>query len=332
MKLLSLDRLSGPGNSVDENFELLCLDLTEIALDDQSTVHRNRSPDGGIDLYLVSPKCTLAYQCKAYSQYRPDLVRSVEKSALMASKASVKTPFDAYILMIPFVPTRDQRLKLEQALKKSGAKTDIVDGDQLERRLFDKPEIAARFLPSVTVVIPPNCEALELVTGKGKLLELHVESIRTGQRIRLRVSSGALVAGVVNFLVAVLRLPNRFSVDAASFFHSGELHWRLAVTRETKTIELSSDETLEEAGVRDNEAIHLVFEQEVQFRGGFLKLPGPHWEKRSIDSDIWDGNEMNEALTKDEFQGRSADYPIGTLIDRYSEWHFNRVRKGIIEA
>jgi hypothetical protein len=333
MRFLSLERLEGPGKSIDENFELLCLDLSKIGSDNlPSDIHRILPPDGGIDVYFAGSTDKIAYQCKAYPHFRSDLVRAVKKSAHMACVASSKTPFDVYVLVIPFVPTREQRRKLEEALKESGAKPLIVDGDELERRLFDAPQIATRFFPSVTIIMPPSCDALQLSTGQGELINLHIESIRTGQTIPLKVSSGAQVHGVVNFLVAVLRLPNTFTINAASFVSSGDLHWKLAVVRDGKRTVLSSDETLEEAGVGKNAVLHLVFEQEELVGGGFAKRIGLHWEKISIDSDIWDGNEMNETLMKDEWQGHSDSDRFELLIDRYFQWHFERVKKNMIKV
>jgi hypothetical protein len=324
VKFLSLERIVGPGNSTDENFEILCLHLAKIAVDDPSAVHRNLPPDGGIDIYYEG-STSVAYQCKAYSQFRGDLVRAVENSAIKARNASVTAPFDVYALMIPFVPTRNQRQKLEEALMKSGSKTHIVDGDELEQRLFGAPQIATQFFPSVTIIMPPNCETLELITGHGKIINLHVQSVQTGQKIPLKVSSGASIQGVVNFLVALLRLPNTFVFNASSFYESGDLEWRLTVKRFGIKKRLSSVKTLEEVGVRNKDIVHLVFEKTVNFSGGFFKQIGIHREQISIDSDIYNEDEMNRALTKDERQGHFRGIRFKRLVGKYCQWHFDRV-------
>jgi hypothetical protein len=118
MRLLNLDLLVGPGDSVSENFEILCLELAKGEFPDHDCF-RVRPPDRGIDIYIRAPNNpseSTVIQCKAYRNFRHQLTAEVATSLSGALAASADYPWSRYILSIPFVPTYDQRRDLEQVL------------------------------------------------------------------------------------------------------------------------------------------------------------------------------------------------------------------------
>src|SRR2546426_100591 len=114
MKILSLERLSGPGRSVDENFELLILALMNAPMESKAC-YRISAPDRGID--ILNPEDGVAMQCKAYSSFRGDLLNAVKSSVQRANAAQDQLRWESYGLAIPFVPTAKQREALENVLK-----------------------------------------------------------------------------------------------------------------------------------------------------------------------------------------------------------------------
>lgn len=321
MGIFSLDRLVGPGRSRSEDFELLCLELVRARGEISSDAYRIASPDGGIDIY--DPERRLAYQCKAYPVFRNDLVRAVRVSACAAKRSNADFPFRAYVLMIPFVPTKEQRVKLTDALAKSEGQVRIIDADNIETRLYDSPKVAARFFPSILVLIPPQCPEIVLKTGDSPTIHIRLASIKTGQQIPIRVSADALVIGLRHFIIALLRLPDTYSITAASSVSSGEIQWALSVVRGGSSVLLPDNVTLADAGVRDGEILHLFFENRATIRGSFLKTVEPHRTKIKIRSAIWEPREMNEAIILEEVKDGSVD--LQRVVEAYVSWHVRRV-------
>lgn len=326
MKFLSLERMVGPGRSQAENFEILCLELVKDPGKSPSRAHRNLPPDGGIDIYNPDASGSrIAYQCKAYGKFTGALLAAVEQSARKARETAASTPFDYYVLLIPFVPTLQQRKKLEQALSLAGSRTVVCDGDELETRLFNSPHTIGRFFPGVTVVFAPGSQELTLSTGHSGTVRLYLESVNTEQRVPVSVSTDATVAGLTHFLVTALRLPDTYKVKASSFHEGGDLVWRLARVDESGPCPLPPGDSVASSGLWDGDVLTLTFSTVVEFSGGFMKDLGTHQEQVEVDSKTWTAKEMNPDLVSLSRTGYSEKQGLAALLDDYVEWHLQRL-------
>jgi len=323
MRILSLDRLVGPGQSIGENFEILCLELVKATAGPLSQYFRNSSPDRGVDIYYENDNGVVyAYQCKAYSTFRANLISSLKKSIKAANHSFEKKPWDYYVLIIPFVPTAGQRDRLEEVLKTCKGKSHIIDGDEIETRLFYSLEIASRFFPTVTVAIPPDNEEIILKTGDNcRIIRTYLQSIRTGQRIAILASADATCNGLVNLLNSILKLPDMVIVSALGLpVSKEEIHWQLSVVRDGKEVKLSPEMSLEQAGVREGNTLRLSYHTEIKFTGGFMKEIGPPLKYESfLDSRSWDEEEMNPKLIR-------GTKKVNELLIDYIEWHLKDLK------
>src|SRR5438046_867979 len=110
MRLLNLDLLQGPGESLDENFELLCLELAKRRFPNHEC-YQVKSPDGGIDIYArckTDPKRSIAIQCKAYKKFTSSLAREAAESYAKAAQTKESFHWESYIFCLPLVMTLEQ--------------------------------------------------------------------------------------------------------------------------------------------------------------------------------------------------------------------------------
>lgn len=311
MRVLALDRLFGPGNSIDENFELLVLSLMKALMAPSDAVHcyRAKPPDDGIDVF--DPKGRVALQCKAYSHFRPDLIRAVAASAERADSAYSRYKWESYGLAIPFVPTAKQREGLKSALEKCRGQHFIYDGDQIEALLYDFPKITERFFPTVSFVVPSPTQPLTLDTGSGRpLLSLRLISSKTGQAFKLSISPDAKVGGVVNFLVMTLKLPDAVTVKRAGVtIAAADITWTLSKASRTD-LPLDSEASLEQCGIFSGDDLGLRYEFHVHDIGGFATRMGlPITE---FHSSLWEDKDMVQI----SFDGREQEKHLSEFVDR----------------
>ena len=131
-----------PGPFLHKLGNLLFLAAAADIVDDQADGH----PDGGIDIFARSRDGTgdAAFQCKAYPRFRSDLLRSAATSAAAAARSRPDYAWDQYVLVVPFIPSSGQRIKIEAALRHCGGAFQITDADELEATLFRYPDIARK--------------------------------------------------------------------------------------------------------------------------------------------------------------------------------------------
>jgi hypothetical protein len=322
MKLLSLERLIGPGKSVDENFEIMCLELVNKAGDGKSRAHRNLPPDGGIDIY--EPDRLTAYQCKAYSQFRSDIITAISKSAEKAKNNLKTVPFDAYVLMIPFVPTQKQRGNIEKAMKIAKSYTYICDGDEIESRLFEHPEVASRFFQSVIVIFPPQGEIVLKTDDPRPMVQLFLKSEKTGQRIPISASPNVTCEGLLNYLNFILKLPSSIRLLAGNLLEqSEEIRWFLSVMRDGNKSYLDHDVTLEKAGISDGDIIFLGFKYDIRVSYGYSKDIGLR-DSVELFSKIWEDHVMGEKLIRAE-KSHPVEQQKDNMIREYIEFHLSNI-------
>ncbi len=314
MRVLSLERLVGPNDSTAENFELLILSLLkERSRTAPDEWHRIKSPDHGIDLF--NPRSRLAIQCKAYSRFRADLVRSVARSAQQAVRAQKEYNWTSYGLAIPFVPTGDQRLKLNKALSQAGEEHFIYDGDHIEAILYTQPEIVNRFFPTVTLVLAIPGGPIRLDTGSGKpLRKLFLKSFKTGQSFEFLVSSDATCGGLVNLVLSALRLPESVAVNPHGLPSLvAHLKWNLT-TGGNPEDSLDPQKTLLDSGIVDGTILFLRWDLEIIRRGMFMRdKPPPPVEDIGVYTSRWHEDEMIATEFRGTVESAMSDYVAGSL-------------------
>lgn len=272
MRILSLERLSGPGRSMAENFELLVLELFKAEYPGGQTF-RLAAPDRGIDIYSVLADGTRgALQCKAYATFRADLLTGIKASLDAALNAKTTYPWDEYILVLPFVPTADQRRRITETSTASGVAVTITDGDELETLLFRHPSVASRFFAGLIIDDRPGVAAIVLgVDQPGQMLELVLRIHSWGQQIHVRASPDAPVASLLSALLGRLSLPRKASVSyvSAAWF---DIEWQLVVEEDADRL-LNPEKTLAEEGAVSGTVLALRYE---------LRMTGSakFWENR----------------------------------------------------
>lgn len=287
MKFLSLERLVGPGKSLDENFEIMCLELIKALLPLHESF-RLSPPDGGIDIYsraTTENGLNLAFQCKAYPTFKTNLVQAITKSVRAALSSAKTYPWNRYHLIIPFVPTAHQRVKLEEVLRESHTlpKTylpNIVDGDELEATLFRYPSVARRFFPNVIVVTPS--EQARIVLGypdDPAMLQLDLRVFTWKQIIPVRVSPNAKAGSLLQMLIGQLSLPIKGSIECAGS-HDYDVNWELILEGEPECV-LDLEKTLPEQGAVSGKTIFLRYNYSAIGFGAFASGidRGAHPEK-----------------------------------------------------
>ncbi|HEX8179471.1 MAG TPA: hypothetical protein VF525_08005 [Pyrinomonadaceae bacterium] len=276
MKFLSLERLEGPGKSVDENFEIMSLELIKADLPSHESF-RLSAPDGGIDIYsraTTEDGVNLAFQCKAYPTFRSSLVQAVARSARAALSSSGAYPWNRYHLIIPFVPTSIQRAKLEEVLRECHTLPEIylphiVDGDELEATLFRHPAVARRFFPSLIVVTP--CEQARILLGypdDPTMLQLELRIHTWKQTLPVTVSPIAKAGSLLQMLIGQLTLPIKGSVTCVGIEHY-DVNWELILEGEPERV-LDPERALPEQGIASGATIFLRYSYSVTGGGAFL--------------------------------------------------------------
>ena len=218
MQFFNLDFLQGPGDSLAENFELLNLELARIDLA-PSEVFRLSPPDGGIDIFSIGrpDRANVAFQCKAYRKYRSDLLPAIRESVASANRATSDYKWDIYYLVIPFVPTKDQRAKIALELKECRGESHICDADEIESGLFRHQQVANRFFPRI--IIASSCDGAGFVLGlpgsvNTRSIDLTLHLREWGQSIPITVSEDATVRGLLNLIIAKFSLPFSGNISA----------------------------------------------------------------------------------------------------------------------
>jgi hypothetical protein len=275
MKFLSLERLVGPGKSVDENFEIMNLELIKAELPLHESF-RLSPPDGGIDIYsraTTDKGINLAFQCKAYPTFKSNLVQATAKSARAALSSVNVYPWNKYNLIIPFVPTRDQRVKLEEVLRECYTlpklySPHIVDGDELEATLFRHTSVARRFFPNLIVVT--LSEQGRIVLGypdDPAMLQLDLRVHTWNQMIPVRFSPNAKAGSLLQMLIGQLTLPIKGSIEAVGY-NSYDIKWELILEGEPECV-LDLEKTLPEQGVISGKTIFLRYSYSAKGFGAF---------------------------------------------------------------
>ena len=267
MKFLSLDRLAGPGNSLAENFEILCLELVKADKPNHRTF-RLSAPDSGIDIYSRDTRGEIhfAFQCKAYSRYRSNLLSSISNSVNAANCSFEEYPWSYYILTIPFVPSISQRTKIEKVLRSCQQKFLICDGDELESHLFRYPFVARRFFPDLLLVTPTEQGSITLgFTDLSPTLEIKLHVHTWGQVIPVRASPDAKCGSLLQLLKGQLSLPLKGYISCVAQVEY-DVVWRLAL-EEKRQRELDENKSLSEEGLTNGSVIALKYNIVMTHRG-----------------------------------------------------------------
>jgi len=261
MRFFKFEQLVGPGKSLAENFEILNLELVKADIPD-SEVFRLSAPDGGIDIYSRPPnvkgKAKLALQIKAYSIFRPDLLRAIEQSCVAAKKASNEYPIDVYIVVIAFVPTASQRTGIEAVIKQHHKNFKLCDADEIEACLFRHPGIAKRFFPNVVIASPFEKSGIVLgFQNLPEMLELQLVMKTWGQTIPIKVSLDAQIASLVNLLIGQLDLPVKGGIHSIKTVEYA-IDWTLVCLIESDSIrEVDQAKTFRDEGLLANAKVSL---------------------------------------------------------------------------
>jgi hypothetical protein len=271
VKFLCLEHLAGPGDSVDENFEIMNLELIKAILP-QYESFRLSAPDGGIDIYsrdTTGAGENFAFQCKAYPTFRPNLVQAVEKSIHSALSSANLFPWTHYNLVIPFVPTRNQRWKLEEVFQSANLKSKfglghseryfhIVDGDELEATLFRHPSVARRFFPNLVVVTP--LEQGKIVLGypnDPSLLQVNLKFHTVNQIVPVNVSQDTKAGSLLQMLIGQLGLPVKAAVICVTKSYY-DIQWSLILAGKPERV-IDLEKTLPEQNVTQGATIYLRY-------------------------------------------------------------------------
>jgi hypothetical protein len=324
MKFLSLERLVGPGKSVDENFEIMNLELLKVDLP-QHESFRLAAPDGGIDIFCraIADNCVnLAIQCKAYPTFRFNLVRAVAESSHAAVSSIEMYPWKRYVLSIPFVPTALQRTRLQEALKECTLvdhryKPHICDGDELEATLFRYPSVARRFFPDLTIVTPS--EQGRIILGypdDPSMLQLTLKIYTWRQTFPVSVSPTAKAGSLLQMLIGQLTLPVKGSVP---FFMQGyDIKWELILETETEPI-LDLEKTLPEQGVTRGATISLKYNFSLTGWGAFAD-GGAHIRNHPEEHHL-------KMYLESFFDNKIYDKPIGIReLPNFEDWVADNLR------
>ncbi|MGA2916615.1 MAG: hypothetical protein ABSE89_11375 [Sedimentisphaerales bacterium] len=320
MELLSLDRLVGPGASFSENFEILCLELIKAAGGDYKECYRLSPPDRGVDIVIAMANgITIAYQCKAYPRFTSGLLSELAGSIEKAIASQSEIRWDDYWLIIPFVPTAQQRQKLIKVLKQYRGHVGILDGDELEARLFNFPDIAARFFPSLKIVWPPQKNILVFQTKRStEIVSTCLRSVRTGQLIPIEVSPDITCGGLVQFLKYALRLPDHvITKDTDDMVLSREeICWKLSLMRGGTKQDVAPEIEIGQLGIREDDCFIITYSLEIEIESGFMKSMGAR--KLALFSRLWE----DESMGTDLIQGTGTQE---SLLSCYVDHHLKRV-------
>ena len=247
MSVFDLHWLRGPASSVDENFEVLCLELLQAEFP-EGEHFRLASPDSGVDILGSEPcqrarpalldakhgcsqQIRIAYQCKAYGRFSSDLLRGVASSmdsAIKALSVSAMITWDRYTLLLPLLLTARQRERLHGLWTRNQLSPDIRDIDWIERLLYQHGHVRSRFFPDFLVLIPPKARPLQIGFPSGSEnsdLVLYVR--RFEQKLRLRIPIDLTVGGLIGILIDELGLPTNayvHSIGTANFTIEWNLH------------------------------------------------------------------------------------------------------------
>lgn len=293
MKFLSLERLAGPGRSLDENFEIMSLELIKAEFRHHESF-RLSAPDGGIDIYSRAKERdvpNIAFQCKAYPTFKSNLLQSVAKSARTALSSIKRYPWNRYMLIIPFVPTGIQRIKLEEALDgrhRGISEADrrivrvftgpdlqfhIIDGDELEATLYRHPSIARRFFPTTVVITPSERGRITLgFPDDPSMLQIELRIYTWEQVMPVTVTATAKAGSLLQMLIGQLALPVKGSVARIGGGKQWyDIKWELILEGDPKHA-LDLEKTLPEQNVFSGAVIALRYSfsvaETVNFFGG----------------------------------------------------------------
>jgi len=246
MPVFDLHWLRGPASSVNENFEVLCLELLREEFPGCGHF-RLSSPDCGIDILGTEPfqqktatvsgspkSLKVAYQCKAYARFSFDLHRAI--GASMASAISVRAhsttlTWDRFAVILPQLLTAMQRERLHTLWTRNQLPPDIRDIDWIERLLYQHGDVRARFFPEFVVVLPNKGRPLEIGFPNGS--EGHQQLVlylsRFEQRLPLECSPDLTVQGLISILIDELHLPTQAQVHSITTSNFA-IEWDLYLT------------------------------------------------------------------------------------------------------
>jgi hypothetical protein len=220
MRLFQLPWLRGPGTSHDENFEILVLELLK-ARYPEGGHFRVGAPDGGIDIFgeesatnyrgHIVGKAKVAYQCKAYSAFRSDLVYSVNQSLERAQETrSTESSlwWERYTLIVPLLLSKKQRMRIEHAWTSKGLEASILDIDSIENLLYEFEDVRTRFFPDFGFIIPRQNKPIQVgFPGASDTVEISIFLHRFQTAVDFTVPLDLTVAGFLEILVQELPLP-----------------------------------------------------------------------------------------------------------------------------
>jgi|GEM_PF-2495953 len=321
MRTLTLELLTGPESTTAENFELLCMELARYT-DPASSFHRIASPDGGIDFSGVAGDGeVIAAQCKAYARYGGGFLESVRSSVAGALRSQRSVGWTRFFLYIPFVLTAKQRERVVGELEPVRSWY-IIDGDELETRLYDSPEIASRFFPSVRFVQSAQSGPLTLCRIKEEVIRLNLNILGTGQRVPVDVGCDITIGGLIAYLRRAFYLPDTLIVQVAPLpAELAPIDWQLLEGEDpNQPNRLDPTALVGESGLTDGAVVHLQYSAQVQYDGGFARpigMPHPPLALR-LYSKVWADSEMGTDVIAGEY-----DIPAVTsdLVMARSERH-----------
>jgi hypothetical protein len=191
-------------------------------------------------------------------------------------------------LVIPFLPTARQRIKLERALQSCDGPFHIADSDELGASLFKHGDIVSRFFPGVSVIRPSRDGAIGLgyPDSSGMLhLNLHIHS--WNESLPLIVSPSVKIGSILQLLLGQLSLPIYGTIMCVAV-HYYEIRWVLLLERRSPLFpllkrqrRLKPDRSLSEERVSDGATVSLRYEISHKSSARFMGASGSYVNLRS---------------------------------------------------
>jgi hypothetical protein len=268
MRLFQFPWLRGPGKSSDENFEILALELLK-AHYPEGGHFRVGAPDGGIDILgeesvvnhwgRIVGKVKVAYQCKAYSAFRSDLVHAVSQSlesALKTRSTESSLSWEKYTLIVPLLLSKKQRMRIEHAWTSKGLEASILDIDSIESLLYAFEDVRTRFFPDFGFIIPRENKPIQVgFPDTSDTVEISIFLHRFQAAVDFTVPLDLTVAGFLEILVQELSLPimSKYHDWSTRFFR---MDWNLVPSDQPES-PFDRTQSFRQLGIRDQTQFEL---------------------------------------------------------------------------